>query len=260
MAARAIWKAVLRIDELAVPVKLYSAIEDRAVHFRLLSEDDRVPVRQRMVEPGGREVAMEEVRRGFETGPGRFVVLDEDELAELAPEPSRDVTFLRFVPRGSIGHQWYDRPYWLGPDGDAQAYFALARALREEESEGIARWTMRKRDYQGALRPEGEHLVLVTLRHAAEIVSAASLPAPAGRALGSKEVRMAEQLIDALAGDWDPTAFHDEHRERVRELIAAKADGKTIPIRRARRKKEPESLERALAESLDVAKKGRKSA
>ncbi|MGH7481353.1 MAG: Ku protein [Longimicrobiales bacterium] len=260
MAARAIWKGVLRLGDVDVPVKLYSAVEDRSVHFRLLHADDSVPLKQRMVEPDGDDVPSDAIRRGFEVRSGEYVVLDDDELDRLEPESSRDIELTRFVPAGAIGNAWYDRPYWLGPDGDAGAYFALVAALREDEREGVARWTMRKREYQGSLRPEGEHLMLVTLRHADEVVPASSLPAPGGRALSRKEVAMAERLVEALADDWDPSAFRDEYRDRVLELIEAKSEGKTIPLRRPERKQPTDELERALADSLKAVGKRRKSA
>src|SRR4029079_18396889 len=88
-----------------------------------------------------------ELRKGYEVKPGTFVVLEPDELAKLEPEASRDIEGTRFVPAGEIHHQWYERPYWLGPDGDVEGYFALAAALENSEREGVARWVMRKRPY-----------------------------------------------------------------------------------------------------------------
>lgn len=253
MAARAIWKAVIRFGEVAVPVKLYSAVEDRDVHFRLLHETDLVPVKQRMVHPGtGDPVPWDEIRRGWETGDGRIVVLEDEELEEVEPEPSRDIEITRFLDPAIVNHQWYDRPYYLGPDGDSDAYFALSEALGEEDVEGIARWVMRKREYQGALRREGEHLMLVTLRNAEEVVSADTLPAPGGRELDPREVDMAEQLVAALSADFEPEAFDDEYRERVMELVESKARGETIELREYRARREPseEDLTGALEASL----------
>ncbi|HUH12073.1 MAG TPA: Ku protein [Longimicrobiales bacterium] len=127
--ARAIWKAKIRFGGVEVPVKLYSAVRDRGVHFRLLHRKDRVPVKQRMVDPeSGEVVAYEDIRRGYETGQGTFVILDEEELAQAEPEPSREIEITRFVPPEQINHQWYERPYFLGPDEDAEAYAALAVA------------------------------------------------------------------------------------------------------------------------------------
>ena len=255
MAARAIWKGVIRFGAVRVPVKLYSAVQDRGVHFRLLHAADRVPVEQRMVHGGtGDEVPHEQVRKGYEVERGMFVVLEDEDLDTLEPEASREIEVLRFLPRGGISHQWYDRPYWLGPDGDEEAYFALALGLRRSGREGVARWVMRKKDYVGALRAEGEHLILNTLRHAEEVVVADELPAPGGRALDPKELQLAEQLVSALADRFDPKQYHDEYRERVHELVAAKAEGQTVAFEPYEERKRPRSLARALEASLRAAK------
>lgn len=263
MAARAIWKGVLRFGEVEVPVKLYSAVEDRKVHFRLLDEKRRQPVEQRLVHPGsGEPVPKEEVRKGYEAEPGLFVVLEDDDLAEAEPPQSRDVELTRFVDSDEIDPPWYERPYWLGPDGEEahEPYFALARALEREGKEGVARWTMRKKHYLGALRPRDGRLMLVTLRHAGEVISAADLPAPRGRELAKRELAMARQLVEALEDDFRPDEYVDEYRESVRELIAAKAEGAPAKVAPFRPKQPTDDLDRALAASLEQAEGGRRRA
>ncbi|HXT21878.1 MAG TPA: Ku protein, partial [Thermoanaerobaculia bacterium] len=217
-----------------------------------LHDKDEARVEQRLVDPETDEpVPTEELRKGYETQPGTFVILEPEELAALEPEPSREVEVTRFVPVGAIHHQWYERPYWLGPDGDAEAYFALAAALRESEREGVARWVMRKRPYVGALRLEGDHLMLVALRHAGEVVLPSEISAPGGKELDARERKLAEQLVEALADHFEPEAYHDTYRERVQELVDAKAKGKKPKLHGPKDKKAPESLERALAASLE---------
>jgi len=257
MAARAIWKAEIGLGKTKVPVKLYSAVSDRTVHFRLLDPDTLTPVSQRMVAPdSGREVKNEEVEKGFEVQPGLLVKLEPAELEKLEPKPSRDIEIIAFVPDAEIDHRWYDRPYYLGPDGDAEAYFALAEALRKEGREGLARWTMRGKRYVGALRTEGPYLVLITLRHLEEVVDASALPRPQAAAPTKAEARMAEQLVEMLRGPFEPQKYRDEYRHRVTELIEAKRKGKVVPIRKPRRKKTDESLEKLLEKSLKARKKG----
>lgn len=270
MAARAIWKGVIRFADVALPVKLYSAVEDRKVHFRLLGQDATSRVKQRMVVPSsGDPVAREEIRKGFETAPGEFVVLTDEEMEELTPEPSRDIEITRFVPEAEIDHQWYDRPYYLGPDASSgqgddpgRDYFALAEALAKKGREGVARWVMRNKEYVGALRAEGDHLALLTLRHPGEVIPADALEAPGGRKLDSAELDMAEQLVDALADDFEPESYSDEYRERVMELIEAKAEGKTIELAAPEpEKEESDDLTGALEASLAGLKgKGKKKA
>ncbi len=251
MAARAMWKGILRFGGVEVPVKLYSAVEDRSVHFRLLDAKAQEPVRQQMVDPEtGDVVEHAEVRRAFQTGEGELVVLADEELAALEPEPSRDIEVTRFVPTGEITHAWYDRPYYLGPDGGEDDYFALAAALEAEGREGVARWTMRKKDYVGALRAQGGYLVLITLRHAGEVVAASALPAPAGRALDEREMAMARQLVAAMEDELDFGAYRDEYRDRVRELVEAKAEGKVVTFPDAPKKDTEASLADVLERSL----------
>jgi len=256
--ARAIWKGVIRFEDEEVPVKLYAAVEDRSVHFRLLNERTKNPVKQRMVHPEtGAEVPYDEVRRGYQTEDGRIVLLDEEELAALEPEAARGIQITRFVPPEKINHQWYDRPYYLGPDGAEGAYTALARALERQGREGVARWTMRKKEYRGALRAEDGHLLLITLRSADEVVAAAELPRPEGRKLDARELKMARQLISALEDAWEPAAWQDEYRERVMELVEAKASGKTVKFRKPKARREEKSLEEALKKSVAAARKGK---
>ncbi len=270
MAARAIWKGVLRFGGVELPVKLYSAVEDRKIHFRLLDPETKRPIRQRMVDPESEEeVPREEIRKGYEVEPGRFVVLDEEELEVLRPEPSRDIELTRFVERGAIHPQWYDRPYFLGPDpsggstggGSAGDYFALAAALDRTGREGVARWVMRNKGYAGALRSDGDYLMLITLRAAGEVISARDLEAPSGPPLEDRELRLAERLVEEYEEeDLDLAAFRDEYRDKVRELVAAKAEGKGVKLRKLRPRKEKpeESLADALEKSLAERKEGRK--
>jgi DNA end-binding protein Ku len=261
MAARAIWKGRIRFGDVDVPVKLYSAVQDRSIRFRLLHEKDGEPVTQRMIDPStGDVVEHSEVRRAFPTEDGELVLLDDDELASIQPEPSRDIEITHFVDPAAITHQWYDRPYFLGPDDDDSAYAALADALRRRNAEGVARWVMRNSEYVGALRVHGDHLVLMTLRRAGEVVPASALDAPGGRALDRREVDMATQLVAALEDELDLTEFRDEYRDRVLELIEAKAEGKVVSFPAPPKKKETASLGDMLERSVRAAKKRRKSA
>ena len=130
MAARAMWKGVIAAGEQRVPVKLYSAVEDRNIHFRLLHDKDRMPLRQQMINPvTERRVPYEDVHKGYEIERGRYVMFAREELDALEPPPARDIEVLNFVAPEAISHLWYLRPYWLGPDGSEARYFALVEAL-----------------------------------------------------------------------------------------------------------------------------------
>ena len=252
MTARAIWKAHLDFGETRVPVKLYSGVEDRRIHFRLLHAKDGVPVEQHMVHPKTDEIVPnDEVRRGFELEDGSFVILTEEELASVRAEPSRSIEILRFVDPERIDHRWYDRPYYLGPDGDPAPWSALVEALEATGKEGVVRWVMRNRRYVGALRVEDGVPVLVTLRSPREVVSTEELDAPSGPELDDKELDMAERLLAGLEDSFDPGDYRNEYRERVRELIDAKAEGKVVKLpEKADRIEADEDLKGALEASL----------
>ncbi len=257
MAARAIWKGSLMLGMESLPVKVYSAIEDRTVHFHVLEKSTMARITQHMVNPEtGEEVPRDQIQRGYEVERGVYVLLTEEELEKSQPKESRDIDVLRFVPAAHIDQQWYDRPYYLGPDDTGPtSYFALAEALEREKREGIARWVMRKKNYIGALRSEGGYLMLITMKYAEEVLQRAELPRPSGRAPDAKELQMAEQLVSALEDDFRPEDFHDEYRERVMKFIEAKAAGQQPRLRIVARKKEPKSLVESLAASIKLAKR-----
>jgi len=257
VAARAIWKGVVKVGTLEVPVKLYSAVQDRQVRFRLLHKTDHEPVKQQLVsDDSGEQVEYQEVKKAFPLNRGRMILLEAEELQKLEPEESRDIEVTRFVDPEEIDHRWYERAYWLGPDGDEKAYFAAAAALERKQKEGVAKWVMRDREYVGALRAEDGYLILITLRHADEIIATDALKAPGGRELAQRELEMAEHLLTALHGDFDPAEFKDEYRGRVMELVETKAAGKKPKVVPFRPKKSKEDdLAGALEASLAGMKK-----
>ena len=261
MAARAIWKGELKLGTTKIPVKLYSAVIDRTVHFHILDEKHLMRVKQHMVSPdSGDEVATEEIQKGYEIEPGRFVVVTNEELEQLEPKPSREIEIAEFVPPEAVSQQWYERPYYLAPDGDEKAYFALVEALKNRNREGIAHWVMRKKHYVGALRAEGDYLVLVTLRNAEEVISAKDLPKPAGRAPTQKELTMAKQLIGMLEDEFNAADYKDEYRERVMEFIEKKAKGKAPRLRAVKTRRKPSSLDSVLQKSLQALRKEKRAA
>lgn len=255
MASRAIWRGVIQMGDVAVPVKLYTAVEEKNVHFRLLHRKDHVPVRQEMVHPEtGEVVPAAAIRHGYATEQGEMVILTDEELQGLKPEPSRQIEVIHFLPSAAIDHRWFERPYFLGPDGDTETYFALAAALNSAATEGLARWSMRNREYFGILRLQAHYPVLITLRHAEEVVQLADLKIPVGREMDKRELAMAEQLVAALADTFDLAQYRDEYRERVMGLIAGKASGKIIELRKAASKRNTRDLKKALEASLQIAR------
>jgi DNA end-binding protein Ku len=256
MAARAMWKADLALGETKVPVKLYSAVQDAKVHFRLLHAADHAPVKQQMVDPGTEEpVEGAATKKAVGVDRGVYVVLTEDELTALTPKPSRLISVEQIVPSDAIDERWFDRPYYLGPDGDDEGYFALAEALQKRGAVGVAHWVLRNRSYVGALQASGGYLLLDTLRYAEQIVEVGAVRPSANRAPDKREIALAEQLIGALEDRFDASEFRDEYQEQVRNMIAAKAAGKVVRFPKAPKRERADSLVASLQASLKARRK-----
>ncbi len=263
MAMRATWKGELQLGKQELPVKLYSAVQDTAVHFHLLHERDGQRVEQRLVKADtGEPMAKDDIQKGFALAPGKFVILKPKELKELEPESTRAIEVLAFVPQTALDPAWFERPYFLGPDGDPETYVALARALGKQGRQAIVHWVMRGRSYTGALRARGDQLLLIALRDREEVIQTPRIQIPKSRAPSDKEVALAEQLVSALEGEFDPTQFQSDYRDRVRKLVEAKAKGKHLRLVKPReRKPSSGSLEAVLRASMkNTSKKERESA
>lgn len=261
MAARAMWKGQLKIGGTKIPVKLYSAVQDQTVRFHVLDERHKMRVKQHMIDPdSGDEVPTEEIQKGYEIEPGRFVILTEEDLAALQPPASRDIEIVEFVDQAQISQQWYERPYYLGPDNGSDDYFALAEALQNKEREGIAQWVMRNKYYAGALRAVDDYLFLFTLRDANEVILAKDLAKPTGAAPTQKELAMARQLVEILQGEFNPSDYKDEYRSRVMEFIERKAKGHAPRLRPVKSKRQTGGLDTALAKSIAALRKEKRAA
>jgi DNA end-binding protein Ku len=243
-----------------VPVKMYSAVQDQAVHFHLLHGKDLTPVEQRIVRKDtGREVAKEAQRKAFPLDDQRAVILEPEELETLEPDADRAIRLLRFVPRDALGDAWFDRPYLLGPDEDDGAYFALAKALGDKDRLGIARWVMRDKIYLGALSVEDGFLRMTTLRRAEQVLAVPDARPDKARTPSDAEIKLAEQLVDSITGEFAPEEWQNEYRQRLHKLIEAKAKGTKLRLVTPKPKEATSDLAESLRASL-AASKGKKVA
>lgn len=253
--ARAMWKGVLQLGRQELSVKLYSAVEDRTVHFHLLHETDRAPVEQQIVRKDtGEEVERKDMRKAFALDRNAAVILQPEELEALEPAESRDIHICRFVAPSVLGDQWYERPYYLGPDGEAGSYFALADALTRKNVVGVARWVMRRKHHVGALSAVDGYLALTTLRRADQVLHFSGVEPAKSVAPQASELKLAEQLVSSIEADFDPAAWRNEYRQRLCELIEAKAHGGKVKPGRARRKPRQASLAASLKASISALK------
>ncbi|MDX2593735.1 Ku protein [Streptomyces sp. WI03-4A] len=261
--ARAIWSGVITFGLVSVPVGLYTATEDHTVHFHQLQRGTSDRIRNRRVnERTGDEVDTGDIVKGFPVGEGEYVVVEPDELDEIAPGRSQTIDISDFVELEAIEPVYFDRTYYVAPRGKeyTKVYELLRAALAEGNKAGIATFVMRNKQYLTALRAEDKVLVLQTLHWADEVRDPGSeLPElPSGRAGSGKELRMALQLVDALSGEWQPERYHDTYQEKVRELVKAKAEGQEVAVAEA----PPEAtnvidLMQVLEGSLEAARSGR---
>ncbi|MCX5256758.1 Ku protein [Streptomyces canus] len=233
--ARAIWTGVITFGLVSAPVGLFTATEDHTVHFHQLQRGTSDRIRNRRVnERTGDEVDSDDIVKGFEAGEGEYVIVEPDELDEIAPGRSQTIDISDFVDLAAIEPVYFDRTYYLAPRGKEylKVYELLRAALADANKVGIATFVMRGKQYLTALRAEDKVLVLQTLHWADEVRDPRrELPElPSGRAGKGKELDMALQLVDALSGPWNPARYHDTYQDKVRELVQAKAEGQEVAV------------------------------
>ena len=232
--ARPIWSGTISFGLVNVPVKAYSAVHDHAVHFHQLEKDTGARIRYEKVSAtSGEAVPKEDIEQGFEVSKGHYVVVDAEELDDLRPRTTKTIDITDFVELAAIDPIYYDHTYWLGADeSGAKAYRLLHAAMVEAQRVGIGTVVMRNKQYLAAVRPLEDGLAMSTMHFADEVASVAEIDGvPSGRSKPApKELRLATQIIDALASDWDPTRYHDTYTEQLRDLIAAKAKGKDVTV------------------------------
>ena len=232
--ARSIWKGAISFGLVNVPVKLYSAVSKKTVRFNQLHDADHQRIQQKRVcAKDGEEVPFENIVKGYEIAPDKYVVITPDELEALDPKKTRTIDIEDFVDLDEIDPLYYEHPYYLVPDtGAAKAYRLLLDALRETNKVAIARVVLRSKEYLTAIRPAGDVLTMETMLFADELVPSDrldELPDDDTRAT-ERELAMARQLIESQATEFDPTKYRDEYRERVLDLIERKAQGEEISV------------------------------
>jgi DNA end-binding protein Ku len=262
--ARSVWSGTISFGLVNVPVKAHVAVRDHDVHFHQLEKDSGARIRNRKVsEKSGKEVDTDDIELGFEVRRGRYVTFDSDELKELKPASTRAIEVTDFVALDEIDPIYYERTYWLVPDGDQsrKAYQLLLAAMEERERVAIGTVVMRNKQYLTAIRPLEGALAMSTMRFADEVVPRAEIDGMPRRSKpDAKTMRMATQLLDTLAAEWDPARYHDTYTEELRERIEAKGNGRTVdeppaPERRA----EVVDLMAALEASVEAAKGPRRT-
>jgi DNA end-binding protein Ku len=235
--ARSIWSGAISFGLVNVPIKLYSAVSKKSVRFHQLNGATGNRIQQKRVDPEtGDEVNYEDIVKGYELTRDRYVIITPDELETLDPEKSRSIDIEDFVDESEIDPIFYDHPYYLVPDkGAAKAYGLLLNAMADADKVAIARVVIRSKEQLVAIRPhrDGDLLVMETMVFADEVVGTEDiddLPDSKDLKVSERELKMARQLIESLTDSFDPGKYKDEYREKVLELIEAKAEGQEITV------------------------------
>jgi DNA end-binding protein Ku len=258
--ARSIWTGAISFGLVTVPVKLYSAVNRKTVRFHQLNGKTGVRISQRRVDPStGDEVAFEDIVKGFELTPDRYVVIEPGELEALEPKKTKTIEIEDFVELSDIDPIFYDHPYYLAPGpGGAKPYRLLLEAMRETGRVAIARVVIRSKEQLVALRPMGDDVLgISTMLFADEVVEPDKideLSAAAEVEATKRELDIAKQLVESLAGPFDASKYHDTYREEVIDLIERKANGEEIAVQPAAEEEDEPvpDLMAALKASLDA--------
>jgi DNA end-binding protein Ku len=229
------WTGAISFGMVTVPVKLYSALDRKAVRFHQLSGKTGTRIAQKRVDPqSGEEVPFEDVVKGYELTKDRYVVIEPGELESLQPKKTKTIEIEDFVELDQIDPVYYDHPYYLAPGpGGVKPYRLLLEAMRETGRVAIARVVIRSKEQLVAVRPMGEALGLATMIFSDEVIPAERIDEirEAGEVKTTKrELEMAKQLVGSLAGDFEPDKYRDSYRQEVLDLIERKAQGKQIAV------------------------------
>ncbi|MFR0358662.1 Ku protein [Streptomyces sediminimaris] len=232
--ARPVWSGVVTLGLVTVPVALFTATEDHTVHFHQLQRGTSDRIRNKRVnERTGREVDHRDIVKGYDLGGGDYVVVEPAELEEVAPGRSKVIEMAGFVDLPEIEPVYFDRTYYVAPRGkdNVKVYELLRSALERTDKVGVATFTMHGKQYLTALRAQSDVLVMHTMHWADEVRDPADvadlLPTRRTRTTG-KELRTAQELVDALTIDWNPEDYRDTFEERVKELVDAKRRGEDV--------------------------------
>lgn len=260
-SSRPIWSGAISFGLVSIPVRLYTAVREKRLHFRTLHDQDKIPLKQKMVCPAhpGKEVHAEHTVKGYEIEKDRFVVVRQNELEAAAPKGGKAIEIQDFVELAQIDPLYFDKPYYVVPKPEgAKPYKLLLEVMEQTQRVAIAKVVMWGKENLAALRPLEGGLVLETMHFGDEVVKAGSVPGRQVQAkVDSRELKMAMSLVDSLTADFDPSRYHDEYREKVLKLIHEKAEGHEVVTRPTSQEEAPrggQDLVAALEASLAAAK------
>ncbi|MFV9510661.1 Ku protein [Tepidibacillus sp. LV47] len=256
------WKGSISFGLVNIPIKMFASTEDKEIKFRYLHKVCKTPLKYiRTCPTCNVEVEWGNIVRGVEYEPGRFVLIEEEDLAILEPEYNKAIEIIDFVNLSEIDPIYFDKSYYLSPqDTGAKAYSLLRQGLKETGKIGIAKIVLRSKQSLAAIRVYQNLLVLETLHFPDEVRSVDLVPEiPQNIEVSKKELSMAIQLIENLSAPFEPEKYTDDYREALRELINKKIEGEEIEIPKEAPQKNIIDLMQALQASLEQTKEKKKN-
>jgi DNA end-binding protein Ku len=255
--ARAIWTGSISFGLVNVPVRMYSAVEDRALHFNYVHEPDGSRIGyEKVCKQEDKPVPDSEIVKAFEYEKGEWVYMTDEDFEAAAAENHRTIDIRQFVPFEEIDPIYFERTYYLGPEENGERVYALLlRAMEESGLAGIAKWVMRDRQNLGCLRVREGAITLERMHFAEEIRSLEGI-APKECKVDERELEMASQLIEQFRDSFDPGEYRDTYRDGLCEIIKAKRKGEEVHAEPVAEPEAPTDLMAALRASLEATRGG----
>jgi DNA end-binding protein Ku len=261
MAVQGIWSGTISFSLVAIPVRLVKAIEPGRISFHLLHNKDYSPLARRMFCPEEETmVPPDEIIRGYEIMPDKYILMTDEELESVSPERSRTIEIVEFIDMKEVDPIYYDHPYYLVPSkGGEKAYRLLVEVMRRTNKAGLAKFVLAEREYLVAVTSRDGALALTTLHYSEEIVPDEDLSPKKGKIAVEEQSRIKES-IEHMIEDFDPGKYADGRRKKLIDLLAAKAKEKALveaPVAKEEEGEGPADLVAALEESMRKVKENR---
>ncbi len=255
-----VWKGSISFGLVNIPVKMFTATEDKDIRFKYIHRECHTPVKYKKTCPScNKDVQPEDIVKGYEYEPGRFVILTEEDFESIEVKSEKTVEILDFVKLEEVDPVYFDKTYFLGPqETGGKAYTLLREALSGKQRIAVAKITIRDRESLAVIRVYRNVLVLETIFYPDEVRDSKQVPGvPENLQTSKAELDMATQLIDNLTTEFNPDKYSDTYRERLLEKINAKVEGKDFVVKKETDKENIVSLMEALKQSIQMSKGNR---
>ncbi len=255
--AASVWTGYLTFGLISMPVRLFSGARGSRVSFHMLHRDDNVRLKQQLVCPEeDKVVGRDEIVKGYEYRKGEYVVIEPDEIKKIEPKTAKAMEILEFIPADQVDPVYFESSYYLMPEeAGRRPYALLSKAMEDMHHVAIAKLTMHNREYTVILRPYAGGMMLHTMYYQDEVRQVENFGGTEAE-LKDAEIKVAEQLIQALAADFDPSKYHDTFEDNLKKLIQARLEGREVtPVEKPRKMAPVVDLMAALKQSLSEMEK-----